>query len=624
MVSFLYPLFLIGAVAAAVPIVLHLLKREPEARIRFSAVRLLRRAPVEHTRRRHLNELLLLLLRVAALLLLALAFARPFFSSGAASASATLTVVALDTSLSLSAPGQFDKAREGARAAIAGAGTDLVALVTFADSAVVAARPSADRGLVQSAVDTAAPGFGGTRYRGALNASADLFEGRSGALVVVTDVQASGWKTGDDVRLPAGVELEVADVGPPPPNFAVVGARTSGDRLIAAVRNAAGEARDARVRLTVDGRAAGEALVTVDAGQTAEAALPTVPGRDATITVDDPMGASGDNAWHMVLDAASRPAVLVVTTTGDLDRDAFYLRRAIGAAGRSGASYEVEGMATSRLSASDRAALDRYAAVVLLSTRGLESRGREAIAGYVQSGGGALVAIGPQLDPEVASGTFAGTLSIAPPEAGARDATRSLAPGDVRHPVIEPFAGRTAGLGLATFRRIGRIEVSACHLLARFSTGEPAIVDCAHGRGRLVAIASDLDNAWNDFPLHASFVPFIHEVVRYLGGSRPRRGDYLVADVPAGIPAVPGFASMTVAEAGTARVAVNVDPAESAAERLTPAEFEAPVTRVKQDAANRPGSGVHQQEERQHVWQYVLGLMVAMLVVESFVGSRTS
>ncbi len=85
MVSFLSPLFLIGAAAAAVPIVLHLLKREPEARIRFSAVRLLRRAPVEHTRRRHLNELLLLLLRVAALLLLALAFARPFFSSGAAS-----------------------------------------------------------------------------------------------------------------------------------------------------------------------------------------------------------------------------------------------------------------------------------------------------------------------------------------------------------------------------------------------------------------------------------------------------------------------------------------------------------------------------------------------------------
>ncbi len=87
---------------------------------------------------------------------------------------------------------------------------------------------------------------------------------------------------------------------------------------------------------------------------------------------------------------------------------------------------------------------------------------------------------------------------------------------------------------------------------------------------------------------------------------------------------MPGFASITVADAGAARVAVNVDPAESAAERLTPGEFEAPITRVKQGVADRAGSGVQQQEERQHVWQYVLGLMVAMLVVESLVGSRTS
>jgi hypothetical protein len=621
MISFLTPLFLLGAVAAAVPIVLHLLKREPEARIRFSAVRLLRRAPVEHTRRRHLNELLLLLLRVAALLLLAVAFARPFFSSDAASPSATLTVVALDTSLSLSAPGQFEKARDRARAAIAGSNNDLVALVTFADSAAIAARPSADRGLVESAVDGAAPGYGGTRYRAALNAAADLFEGRRGALVVVTDVQATGWKAGDDVRLPAGVSLEVADVGPPPPNFAVVGARPSGDRVIAVVRNTAGEPRDARIRLTVDGRAAGEALVAVDAGQTAEAAFPAVSGRDATIEVDDTAGTAADNAWHLVLEVGSLPAVLAVTATGDLDRDAFYLRRAIDAPGRSGTSYQVEGIPASRLPS---APLDRYAAVALLSTRGLESRGREVLAAYVQAGGGVLIPFGPQLDAEVVSGIFADALSITASETGARAQARSLAPGDARHPVIESFGGRTAGLGLATFRRIGRIDAPACQVVARFSTGEAAVVDCTHGRGRLIAIASDLDNAWNDFPLQASFVPFVQEVVRYLGAARQRRGDYLVGDVPAGVPPVPGFASVSRTGAEAARVAVNVDPAESAAERLTAVEFEAPIARIQADNGAPASAGVQQQEERQHVWQYVLGLMVAMLVVESLVGSRTS
>jgi hypothetical protein len=44
MLSFLSPLFLAGAAAAALPIVLHLLKREPEARVKFAEVKLLKKA----------------------------------------------------------------------------------------------------------------------------------------------------------------------------------------------------------------------------------------------------------------------------------------------------------------------------------------------------------------------------------------------------------------------------------------------------------------------------------------------------------------------------------------------------------------------------------------------------
>src|SRR5947209_8000130 len=95
--SFLSPLFLAGAAAAAIPLVLHLLKREPEPRVLFAAVKLLRHAPVEHSEKRRLRELLLLALRIATLVLLALAFARPFFASGEAIASAGATLIAIDT-----------------------------------------------------------------------------------------------------------------------------------------------------------------------------------------------------------------------------------------------------------------------------------------------------------------------------------------------------------------------------------------------------------------------------------------------------------------------------------------------------------------------------------------------
>src|SRR5262249_53852870 len=117
-VTFLSPLFLLGAAAAAVPIVLHLLKREPEPRVKFAVVRLLKQAPVEHTEKHRLRELLLLALRVATLVLLALAFARPFFPGRAAAGTAGTTVVALDTSFSMGAPGRFERARQLAKDAI--------------------------------------------------------------------------------------------------------------------------------------------------------------------------------------------------------------------------------------------------------------------------------------------------------------------------------------------------------------------------------------------------------------------------------------------------------------------------------------------------------------------------
>ena len=118
-VTFLSPLFLIGAVAAAVPILLHLFHRKTEVVIDFPAVSLLKRAPVQQHRRRRLRELLLLALRVAALILLALSFARPYFAGTAAPESVPVTVIALDTSLSMTAPGQFERARDAAARAAA-------------------------------------------------------------------------------------------------------------------------------------------------------------------------------------------------------------------------------------------------------------------------------------------------------------------------------------------------------------------------------------------------------------------------------------------------------------------------------------------------------------------------
>jgi len=47
--SFLYPAFLIGGLAIAVPIVLHLLRRDVAPELPFSAVHLLHKTPIERS-----------------------------------------------------------------------------------------------------------------------------------------------------------------------------------------------------------------------------------------------------------------------------------------------------------------------------------------------------------------------------------------------------------------------------------------------------------------------------------------------------------------------------------------------------------------------------------------------
>ncbi|HEV8346156.1 MAG TPA: BatA domain-containing protein [Vicinamibacterales bacterium] len=631
MLSFLSPLFLVGAAAAAVPIVLHLLKREPEARVRFSAVKLLKRAPVEHTERRHLRELILLALRVTALVLLALAFARPFFASGAAIASSGVTIVAVDTSYSMSAPGRFDRAKQLAKDAITRAApADLVGVVTFSDDAQIAVKPTADRVLATSAIDEAAPGSGSTRYRGALSAASQTLGGRTGTIVVVTDLQENGWDAGDRASVPEGAKIEVADVGAMPPDLAVVAVRPQADRVIATIRNSGPRARDARVHLAIDNRPSGDATVSVGPNQAADVAFAGAPrGNAAAVTVDDPGGIQVDDVRYAVLGGTRQPSVLVVSGSGDLAREGFYVRHALATGATAGGGYQVLSASGAQLSGWSDDRLSPHAAVLVLSTRGLERRGREALAAYVRNGGGVLVSAGPDVDGDVAADVFgsASTLRVVT-ATGAKPEPRVLAPADVRHPIFQPFASNTATLGLVTFQTVARIGGSACQTLARFTTGETALLECSNGDGHALVFASDLENRWNDFPVHATFVPFLHEVVRYLASARAHASEYLVADAPPGAPRKPGLAALTDATrpgAPPRTIAINVDPREADPARLSVEDFQSAVTRLKDVSDARPVSvEARQQEDRQHLWQYALALMALMLAIEGIVAAKTA
>jgi hypothetical protein len=184
-----------------------------------------------------------------------------------------------------------------------------------------------------------------------------------------------------------------------------------------------------------------------------------------------------------------------------------------------------------------------------------------------------------------------------------------------------------ASLGLVTFRTAARIGGSACQTLAKFTSGDAAVIDCTAGDGHAIVVASDLNNQWNDFPLRASFVPFVHETVRYLSTSSDRGGEYVVGDVPPGVPPVPGVVSASSLSGSRSRVrkvVVNVDSRESDPSRISADEFQAAVTRLKDAGATETRASVAGQESTQHLWQFLLASMIATLAVEGIVAARSA
>jgi hypothetical protein len=67
-----------------------------------------------------------------------------------------------------------------------------------------------------------------------------------------------------------------------------------------------------------------------------------------------------------------------------------------------------------------------------------------------------------------------------------------------------------------------------------------------------------------------------------------------------------------------------VDPAETDPGRLTTDEFKAAVTTLGGGAQAGARLQAQESEERQHIWQYVLAVMLLMMVVESWVAARVA
>ncbi|MEZ4697300.1 MAG: VWA domain-containing protein [Rhodothermales bacterium] len=572
--TFLTPIFLAAAAAAAIPIVLHFVRRMNTKRVQFSSLMFLSATPKQVVRKRRLRDVLLMSLRAAMLLLLALVFARPFlppdlvpFVSRAENES---VVILVDDSFSMRAGDAFEQAKsEALRRIESAAPDDEVAVITFSDAPRQLTDLTRDKDAAAAALRSIeAPGYRTTSFHEPLRLADDLLRNarhEQRRVVLISDLQNNGWSgSADNWKLAPGVIFDPVNVG----------ASTAANRFVEDIavtrRGAVGDDNgvalriDARVATDdVDGEAsaanatsgntsaAGSASAAGDASATLaidglrpESA--TIPGGSGRATFQQQIDNAGlfrgsitlpddalaeDNTHYVAFAVDTRPAVLSVDgSTRSRFGQSFFLQRAFAV----GANrlYDFADGNSGRIA--PRSLADQ-SAVFIENVSSLPSRARADLIAFVEDGGTAVVSFGDRFGPNdygaLLRESGVGELGsvVTPSSVQGEDAII----GDVewRHPMFSRLAGIAGGILRPKFRRYVRVTPdSSASVLASFDSGDPWIIERKIGQGSLLVTTSTLGADWTNLPIDELFVPLVYEIAGYAVELQRERMNYTVGE----------------------------------------------------------------------------------------------
>ena len=553
--SFLTPLYALGFLAIAAPIVFHLIRRTPRGEVPFSSLMFLSPSPPRLTRRSRLDHLLLLLLRATALSLLALAFTRPFWRQAAQLSTGDVerrrVAVVIDTSASMRRGDLWTRARALADRAIAASrpadqlavfAFDVSArpLLSFAESATL--DPARRQAVARARIAQLAPGWGATHLGqslidavAAIEDVADTSEKAARMprrVVLISDLQQGcRIEALGDFEWPSDVELDLKTVADPGSNAGLHG-------LAELVEAEASEA-DPRLRVRVSNDAGTRdrfELLWVDDGGSSEAAgkplnVYVPPGESRVVRVPRPTGAAPhrrlrlkgdahafDNTLFLV-DEGKEEATVVYVGNDRPDDPAgllYYLERVFHDTPRR--SVRIRTLAPSELlawepesTAESKAKSEPRAPTLVIVSAELAPENVRRLQEYVRGGGTVLGVVATPGRAETLA-ALAGT-----PAWDAEEATvaRDVMLGEIAfdHPLFAPLAGAQFNdftkIHFWKYRRIKPDAFGAARVLARFENGDPAVVEKPLEKGRLIVLTSGWNPADSQLARSSKFVPLI-------------------------------------------------------------------------------------------------------------------
>jgi hypothetical protein len=579
--TFLNPLLLVGLIASAIPIILHLLNLRKLKTIEFSTLQFLKELQKTKMRRIKIRQWLLLAIRTLLIIAVVMAFSRPALRGalgslpfGSSSTAKTTMVILLDDSPSMSVRNEHGVFMQQAKEAV----SRIVDLFRDGDDLYFVRLSEVRHGAMPVATHAVAPirklieqmtvSQETTPFRDALSVAAKILaesKNYNQEVYLVTDAQATQFQQSKkeldtldlfpdkatlfitDVRSGITTEIENAGVQSVAVTSQVI-AFNKPLALEATVQNAGTSAlRSTSLSVYLDGSRVVQRSLDVASRSVVQTAVSVVPKRrgilQGSVDIEDDAFEMDNKGYFSVTVPSSIRVLAIGASQSDtrLPSLALTLDKDSGSTG----VYSIIDANESQFASYD---LNKFDLILLSNIKDVSSGEASRVTQFVESGGGLIIFPGKALDitnyntvlfPKLGipqaqpQRTFTSISSYPPPTAGS---FLSFGKVDFAHPLFaELFEQRQNKKTQPTIEspKVYAAIIPQAGLRGRtivsLSDGTPFLIEYERGAGRILLFSVEAGLSWSDFPLKGLFVPLLYRSGLYLTQSN-MASTFLVGD----------------------------------------------------------------------------------------------
>lgn len=677
--NFLNPAILFAAVAAIVPLIIHLFSKRKVKVIEFSSVKHLKEMQKRQIRRLKIRQLLLLLLRMLIILAVVMAFARPTTETGNLSSHASVSaVMVVDNSASMtryvSDGNLFELAKNSANNLLTafGKGDELAVIPLVREGAESSHITFGSAASAKEALDEIKPVLATGNLRAAISGALSLLDQAANynkELYIISDRQR-GSLPDSAFTFDEGVHVYIIDLPlEGNDNIGITGIDFGGKQVTvgqpcdiqAFIQNYGAQNRNELIAsLFIDGQRVQQTSVTMPAGQQGEArfmhTFMTGGLHSGYVELsDDPLLA--DNRYYFGLTLPDHVNVLLANG----DNSGAFIGMALTPPPSSNPFISVKTISMEELSTVN---LFEYDILILAGLSTIPDGIRQRVEYFVQQGKSLWITFGSTLNKEQFNSGWSTLSGVTIEEASRLDFSRSgyytLEKITPEHPIFSIFNVAENPLPEIKFFTLPKTTVAnGTTVLAEFSGKRPALIEYPNGRGRVMTFTGLIDPKFSDIAGHAFFVPLANRTVEYLSAqlssydlalytdgniartltdpsattneiimTTPDGNQYgvppseegnsmLVRPRPTTVPGIYGLQS---GGREIDRFAVNVNPAEGNLQEATITGMAAALGATKYSTLNGNATSmanvIAESRYGQELWQWFLWLAVILLFVE--------